>query len=247
MKETPQYWAVVPAAGVGSRMASDIPKQYLTLNNRKVIEHTLEALLSHAAIKGAVVAIGDDDEYWQDVTIATDKPVWKARGGIERCHSVLNALELLSEHAGIHDWVLVHDAARPCLRHADIDLLIRELKDYTAGGLLAVPVRDTMKRADGAGNVDYTEEREGLWHALTPQMFHLKTLIDALQRAIAAGTAVTDEASAMENVGLRPRLVEGHADNIKITRPEDLQLAAFYLSQLEAGEVARTAEQESTP
>lgn len=214
-------------------MASDIPKQYLLLNDKKVIEHTLQCLLSHPSIKGAVVAISANDTWWPQVKIDSAKPVWRATGGAQRCDSVLNALDELSEHANGHDWVLVHDAARPCLRHSDIDKLIAALCHDSVGGILAVPVRDTMKRADQDNLIEYTEEREGLWHALTPQMFHLMPLRDALQRAQAEHTTVTDEASAMEFIGLRPHLIEGHADNIKITRPEDLQLASFYLKQMQ--------------
>ena len=231
MTDSPKYWAVVPAAGVGSRMASDIPKQYLKLNNKAVIEHTLESLLSYAAISGVAVAISEADEYWQDVNITSEKPVIKAQGGEERCHSVLNALLELEQYAGPHDWALVHDAARPCLRHEDIEKLIAGVDGDMVGGILAVPVHDTMKRADENNVIEFTEQREGLWHALTPQMFHLKTLIDAIQRALECHTVITDEASAMEFVGLKPKLIEGRADNIKITRPEDLKLAEFYLSQ----------------
>ena len=234
-----KYWAVIPAAGVGSRMGSDTPKQYLPLNGRKVIEHTLQTLLAHPRISGAVVAVSETDQWWGTVRIDSDKPVYKANGGSERCHSVLNALELLSQYAGVHDWVLVHDAARPCVHLEDIDRLITELADHPSGGLLAMPVRDTMKRADARHYVEITEDRTGLWHALTPQMFHLKLLIDALQRALDSHTMVTDEAQAVEMTGARPLLVEGRADNVKITRPEDLQLAAFYLLQREAQDSAR--------
>ena len=236
MADSQQYWAVIPAAGIGARMGSAIPKQYLPLNSKRVIEHTINTLLLHPAINGAVVAVSDDDTWWPQVKNQFDKPVWQAKGGAQRSDSVLSALEVLSEHANGHDWVLVHDAARPCLRHEDIDKLITELSDDSVGGILAVPVRDTMKRADADNLIEYTEERAGLWHALTPQMFHLTPLRDALQRAQAEHTVITDEAAAMEFIGLRPRLVEGHADNIKITRPEDLQLASFYLSQLQKSE-----------
>jgi 2-C-methyl-D-erythritol 4-phosphate cytidylyltransferase len=146
---------------------------------------------------------------------------------------VLNGLALLQQHAAPDDWVLVHDAARPCLRPADIDHLIASLADDAVGGILAIPVRDTMKRDDGVGRIARTEERSGMWHALTPQMFPLGLLREALQRALADGFEVTDEASALEHSGRAPRLVEGHADNIKITRPEDLALARFFLQQLQ--------------
>lgn len=234
--QTTKYWAVIPAAGVGSRMGADIPKQYLSLNGKKVIEHTLQTLLDHPRISGAVVALSKDDRWWDTVHVDTSKPIYTTNGGSERCLSVLNALELLSQYAGVHDWVLVHDAARPCVRREDIDRLMEELTDHPLGGLLAIPVRDTMKRADAQRNVEITEDRTGLWHALTPQMFHLKPLMDALQRTLESHTLVTDEAQAVEMTGARPLLVEGHADNIKITRPEDLQLAAFYLSQRESRE-----------
>jgi len=226
----PRCWAVVPAAGVGSRMRADRPKQYLPLLGRTVIEHTLQRLLNHARIDGAVVAISSDDGWWPEVKIETDKPLWVADGGAERCHSVLNALQALSAQAADQDWVLVHDAARPCLRAEDIDALIRQCEAHPVGGLLAVPVRDTLKRADPAQTVQETVGRDRLWHAQTPQMFRLGQLRAALQQALTTGALVTDEASAMELAGHTPRLVEGHADNLKITRPEDLTLAEFYLA-----------------
>jgi 2-C-methyl-D-erythritol 4-phosphate cytidylyltransferase len=141
----------------------------------------------------------------------------------------LNALELLCDRATENDWVLVHDAARPCLRREDIDRLIETLADDPVGGLLAVPVRDTMKQADSAGRVHRTVARTDLWHAFTPQMFRLGLLRAALRGALDAGELVTDEAAAIERRGLAPRLVEGHGDNLKITRPEDLPLARLYL------------------
>ena len=155
---------------------------------------------------------------------------WVVTGGAERCHSVLNGLEALRQHADLTDWVLVHDAARPCLAVADLDRLMNELADDPVGGLLAAPVRDTLKQADSAGRVATTVDRSRLWHALTPQMFRLGRLRDALNAALARGLLVTDEAGAMEAAGFAPRLIEGRADNVKITRPEDLALAEFYLA-----------------
>jgi 2-C-methyl-D-erythritol 4-phosphate cytidylyltransferase len=177
--------------------------------------------------------VTEGDPYWADLNVETAKPLYVAAGGSERCHSVLNGLELLQQHADDNDWVLVHDAARPCLRQADIDHLITGLEGDDVGGILAVPVRDTMKRDDSAGQIAHTEDRNGLWHALTPQMFPLGLLREALQQALSDGFEVTDEASALEHAGKPPKLVEGHADNIKITRPEDLALAAFFLQQLQ--------------
>ncbi|HEB93198.1 MAG TPA: 2-C-methyl-D-erythritol 4-phosphate cytidylyltransferase [Gammaproteobacteria bacterium] len=227
-----RYWAVVPAAGVGARMQAERPKQYLPLLEKTVIEHTLQRLLAHPCISGAVVAISSDDGWWPKVKIETDKPLWLAEGGDERCHSVLNALQTLSAQVVEQDWVLVHDAARPCLRSEDIDELIRRCAAHPVGGLLAVPVKDTLKRADAARNVRETMDRNQLWHAQTPQMFRLGELRDALRQALAATALVTDEASAMERAGHAPLLVESHADNIKITHPEDLALAGLYLKYL---------------
>ncbi|MEN8170887.1 MAG: 2-C-methyl-D-erythritol 4-phosphate cytidylyltransferase [Pseudomonadota bacterium] len=227
-----KYWVVIPAAGVGRRMRADRPKQYLMLGERTVLEQTIAAFNHHPRIAGIVVIVTAGDPYWTELNIETSVPLLVAEGGIERCHSVLNGLDMLKQYAGDDDWVLVHDAARPCLRHSDIDSLIERLGDDEVGGILAVPVRDTMKRDDGAGGIAHTEERNGMWHALTPQMFPLGLLRESLQQALADDYEVTDEASAIEHSGLRPKLVEGHADNIKITRPEDLALATFFLQQL---------------
>jgi 2-C-methyl-D-erythritol 4-phosphate cytidylyltransferase len=224
-----KYWAVIPAAGVGKRMQADRPKQYLMLGERTVLEQTIACFSRHPRIAGIVVIVSVGDPYWAELNIECSLPLLVAGGGTERCHSVLNGLDLLQQHAGESDWVLVHDAARPCLRQGDIDHLIAELQEDEVGGILAIPVRDTMKRDNGAGRIAHTEERNGMWHALTPQMFPLGLLRAVLQQALDDGFEVTDEASALEHSGRLPRLVEGHADNIKITRPEDLALAAFFL------------------
>ncbi|MCF6283273.1 MAG: 2-C-methyl-D-erythritol 4-phosphate cytidylyltransferase [Candidatus Polarisedimenticolaceae bacterium] len=226
-----RYWAVVPAAGVGKRMASAIPKQYLPLAGVLVIEQTLQRLLSHPKIETVFVALSEQDGWWPDTSFADDARVMRVAGGAERCHSVLNALDALSVVAAEEDWVLVHDAARPCLRLTDLDRLINQTSSHAVGGLLGIPVRDTMKRSDRSAQVTGTVPREQLWHAFTPQMFRLGPLRSALKQALDNGELVTDEASAMELAGLRPLMVEGHADNIKITRPEDLALAAFFLQQ----------------
>lgn len=228
-----RHWAVVPAAGVGRRMGSDIPKQYLKLNGRPVIEHTLETLLACPRLDGVYVAVSPEDEWWQDTSIADRPGVVRVDGGAERCHSVLNVLNLLQQNAAPDDWVLVHDAARPCLRMQDLDRLIDQVQDHPVGGLLGVPVRDTMKRTGVGNSISTTVSREGLWHAYTPQMFRLDALRQALEQAITKGLTVTDDASAMELAGATPVMVEGHDDNIKITRPEDLSLAEFYLKQQE--------------
>ncbi|MES9845790.1 MAG: 2-C-methyl-D-erythritol 4-phosphate cytidylyltransferase [Candidatus Sedimenticola sp. PURPLELP] len=231
MTGSARYWAVVPAAGVGRRMGGSVPKQYLELCGRKVIEHTLERLASHPRIEGVAVAVSAEDEWWPDTAFADHASVYKVAGGAERCHSVLNALQVLEDLAAPDDWVLVHDAARPCLRREDIDHLIHSLSADVTGGLLAIPVHDTVKRSVEAGRVTETVPRDHLWRAYTPQMFRLRALRLALETALEKGWLVTDESSAMELQGFKPLLVEGHSDNIKITRPEDLALAAFYLSQ----------------
>lgn len=228
-----RHWALIPAAGVGKRMGSSIPKQYLPLAGRPVIAHALATLLDHPRIAGAVVAIGAEDEWWPTVAaeLTAIKPLWVITGGAERCHSVTNGLEALRERVDPADWVLVHDAARPCLRCEDLDRLLAKLAGDPVGGLLAVPVRDTLKQVDAAGRVAATVDRSRLWHALTPQMFRLGMLHEALGAALRRGLLVTDEAAAMEAAGFAPRLVEGRADNLKITQPEDLALAEFYLTR----------------
>ena len=233
---TARHWILVPAAGADKRLGASIPKQYLTLLGRPIIAHTLTTLLEHPCIAGAVVAVDAADRWWPGIAaaLATAKPVLTATGGAERCHSVLNGLKVLRGQALPQDWVLVHDAARPCLRETDLDRLLGELSDDPIGGLLAAPVRDTLKQADTTGRSETTVDRSRLWHALTPQMFRLQPLHDALRSALARGLLVTDEAAAMEAAGFSPRLVEGRADNLKITRPEDLALAEFFLSRAAA-------------
>lgn len=228
----PGYWAVVPAAGSGKRLGSDIPKQYLPIHGQAVLSHTLQRLAQLQQLRGIVVAISADDPNWPDIANTSLRiPVWTVIGGAERCHSVQNALTLLAQHAATDDWVLVHDAARPCVRVSDMTRLMNTVQNNPVGGLLAIPVRDTMKRTDATNYVTATIDRNALWHALTPQMFRLGLLRAALANALQQGVQVTDEAMAVELTGQKPLLVEGSADNIKITRREDLTLAAFYLQQ----------------
>lgn len=228
----PRYWAVIPAAGVGKRMQADRPKQYLRLLGKTVIEHTLDRFLNHPRIDGLVVAVSADDAYWPALSLPQTKPLFTVEGGAERCDTVLNALRFLSEQADARDWVLVHDAARPCLAREDLERLIDTVSEDPVGGILATPVRDTKKRADKDGRIQHTVDREDLWRALTPQMFRLGPLMGALEQALNEGAVITDEASAMEHIGERPLLVEGSANNIKVTQPEDLALAEFFLQAL---------------
>jgi 2-C-methyl-D-erythritol 4-phosphate cytidylyltransferase len=233
-----RYWAVIPAAGIGARMASEIPKQYLPLCGRPVLEHSLARFCAEPRIAGVIAVVAGNDPYYPDLPSARHPKVTRADGGPERCHSVLNGLRRLREMAAADDdWVLVHDAARPCVRQEDVARLLDELSADPVGGLLAVPARDTIKRVDGGGAVAETIDRDILWRALTPQMFRLGALTVAIEQALARGVLVTDEAQAIELAGAAPRLVAGHEDNIKITTPGDLALAEFYLRQRE-GECA---------
>lgn len=220
----PAFWAVIPAAGIGSRMRADRPKQYLDIAGRSILEHTLDCFLGHPMLKGLVVCLAPDDPWWPNLPCAADPRILRAEGGRERADSVLNGLLLLNEQgAASDDWVLVHDAARPNLSRGDLDRLLGELDNDPVGGLLGVPARDTLKRVGADGRVLETVDRSVVWQAYTPQMFHLGALHRALADALVAGAAITDEASAMEWAGNAPKMVEGRADNIKVTTPEDLQ------------------------
>lgn len=231
-KTRPKLWLVVPAAGVGQRMQSSCPKQYLTLNGQYILDIALQAILNHADIAGCRVAIGPDDRLFSKTESANDARITRCPGGAERADSVLSGLNALADVADDQDWVLVHDAARPCLHPDDLSRLIRELSDHPIGGLLATPVTDTLKKTvSGSHDVDRTVDRQDLWRALTPQMFRFGILKSALEHALAEGMAITDEASAIEASGKTPCIVEGRTDNIKVTVPADLALAEFILSR----------------
>jgi len=226
-----RFWAVVPAAGIGTRMGGDMPKQYLPILGRPIIAHTLARLCDHPRISGVVVVLAAHDPWWPQLSMKFSRPLLVAAGGAQRRDSVLSGLDMLSRRASNGDWVLVHDAVRPCLREDDIDRLMDTLSTDEVGGLLAVPVKDTMKRQGGAGRVRETVSRESLWHAQTPQMFRLGALRDALRLSVEEDRDVTDEAQAMELTGARALLVQGHEDNIKITRRADMELAEMYLTR----------------
>lgn len=231
----PDIIAIVPAAGIGSRMQSECPKQYLSIDGKSILEHTLNGLLAHPAICRVIVAIHPEDRWFADLPVAADARVTVVKGGKERADSVLAALHAAPQTR----WILVHDAARPCLHLDDLTRLLRITATSKVGGILASPVRDTMKRAEaGKQAIAHTVEREALWHALTPQLFPQQLLHDCLQRALNEGAVITDEASALEYCGYHPELIAGRSDNIKVTRPEDLALAEFYLTQLHNKESA---------
>ncbi|MGD9094596.1 MAG: 2-C-methyl-D-erythritol 4-phosphate cytidylyltransferase [Chromatiales bacterium] len=221
--------AVIPAAGIGSRMGAEVPKQYLKVAGKTVIEQTLERLLRLPGLENIVVALGEGDPFWPGLGISNDTRLVTVKGGKERADSVLNGLYKLRQLGSDDDWVLVHDAARPCVRLTEIELLIETCVNHRQGGILATPVHDTMKRSDNHNRILETIPRENLWHACTPQLFRIGELTEAIEGALESGYPVTDEASAMERAGQQPLLVECSLANIKITRPDDLALAEFYL------------------
>ncbi len=232
----PRLWLVVPAAGIGQRMQADCPKQYLRIHGRFVLDITLSRLLNTSDFSGCTVALNASDPWWPDTDASKNPAVSYCVGGVARADSVLAALRALAKHAQPEDWVLVHDVARPCVDPLDIARLVDTLRDHPVGGLLAAPITDTVKRvAPGENEVVATVDRQHLWRALTPQMFRFSRLKQALEQALAEGVTVTDEASAIEHIGLKPIVVSGRPDNIKITLPADLALAEFILGQFEAG------------
>ncbi|MEN4902255.1 2-C-methyl-D-erythritol 4-phosphate cytidylyltransferase [Luteimonas sp. TWI1416] len=226
-------WAIVPAAGRGTRFGGDVPKQYLEVGGRSVLAHTLACLAGHPGVAGIVLVLAAADAVDLDGLRAGlgDTPLLRADGGDSRADSVLAGLHALPDTVRADDFVLVHDAARPNLAAADLDALLERGRTDPVGAILAAPVRDTLKRAGDDGGIDRTEPRERLWRALTPQLFRRLQLGRALEAAHAAGIVVTDEAMAMERQGARPLLVEGRDDNFKITTPADLARFAFELSQ----------------
>tara|TARA_B100000809_G_scaffold265687_2_gene325317 strand:- start:2203 stop:2928 length:726 start_codon:yes stop_codon:yes gene_type:complete len=228
-----KVWAIVPAAGVGSRMGAECPKQYLPLAGQTIIEKTFERLLGLSVIERLVVAVNPLDQRWQNLALAQQQKVVAVAGGKERADSVLNGLLSLQNLAAANDWVLVHDAARPCVSIGSIKTLLRECYGSNVGGILGVPVSDTIKRVNADGSIAKTVDRSSLWQAQTPQLFRYGVLLQALHRSRAAGHLVTDEASAVETMGLVAIMVAGSSDNIKITRPEDLPLAEMIIKRQE--------------
>ena len=226
--------AIVPAAGVGKRMKADCPKQYLPLNTRSILQHSVEALARHSQIECIIIAISPNDEYFFETGLNNHPKVKVVQGGKDRVDSVLAGLKQLCIQQ--YPWVLVHDAARPCLRKKDVDNLINACLEANVGGILANPVRDTMKRGRANNNqiqIEQTVEREQLWHALTPQMYPTKMLKQAIENALADQVEITDESSAIEYHGQSSIIVEGASDNIKVTRPADLALAEFILFKIQ--------------
>ena len=241
----PRYWLVMPAAGRGKRLGGTVPKQFLTVAGRPLIAWALQPFFDDPRCAGVMLAVAPDDTDWLSVRAALPRPVLETTGGAERADSVRLALQaLLARGAQATDWVLVHDAARPCVSNAEIKALVDAVVahaeadssagDSRAGGLLAVPLADTLKR--GRSRSEATVPRDGLWRALTPQMFRLGDLLQALQQSESEGRKPTDEAQAMEWCGSEPLLVGGESTNIKVTTFADLRLVEGILQARSKGE-----------
>lgn len=224
-----RHWVLIPAAGIGKRMQASCPKQYLSLLGKSILEHTLSIFLDHPRFSGVFVGLSDGDPYWPELDLSRHQKVHSFIGGEERVDTVYEGLLTLSEHADDQDWVWVHDAARPCLAPDEIEGLFLQLNELSNGALLAVKIHDTVKYAGQDNRCEKTVDRDALWRAMTPQVFRLGQLRQALKQCIDQGVFVTDDASAMEHVGAYPVLVSGSSHNIKITRPEDLSQAEQFM------------------
>lgn len=227
-----RYFLVIPAAGSGRRFSAAVPKQYAALGTSTVIEHALAPFEADPDCIGIVVVVTADDPLWPAIAARRTRLIEAAPGGAERVHSVRAGLAALAKHARDDDWIMVHDAARPCFSATDLAVLKKELASHEVGGLLAIPLADTLKRAANAADppaVECTVDRSSLWRASTPQVFRFGHLARALDAALAAGRIPTDEAQALEWLGFRPRLVAGRPDNIKVTTADDLALATAIL------------------
>ncbi len=227
-------WAIVPASGVGARMQGSVPKQYLQLCGKSILEHTLDRLLSFKQIGGVVLVLREEDRTWQTLNYQSRKPLITATGGEERQHSVFSGLLKLLEIETADPLVMVHDAVRPLVSHQDLERLIKSAKHNPAGAILGVPVSDTLKRQDDHANIVETVERSGLWRAFTPQLFRAKLLLKSFEHVSKNNLPITDDAAAIEALGMRPALVECSAQNIKITHPQDLELATQIMLQQQA-------------
>jgi len=225
MSSNSTVWAIIPAAGIGSRMQSETAKQYLRFQGKTVIEHCLDRLLSHPQIDGAIVVLREDDRTWDELGYNSGKPVFTTNGGLERQHSVYSGLTTLQYRLGNDAIALVHDAVRPLVSHLDLSAVIDAARQHAAGAILASRVTDTLKLQSDSMEIASTLPREQLWRALTPRVFHLQALLNAMKQVIDRDLAITDDAQAMELMGHSPALVTGSSDNFKITTRADLALA----------------------
>ena len=225
-------WAVVPAAGTGSRMAAEVPKQYLLVNGIPILEYTLRALLAGPDIRGLVVVLDPSDRRADSVQSLSDPRVFRAAGGSERADSVLSGLQAVGPHAGPNDWVLVHDAARPCISVSVLRKLIDHTLESGVGTVLAQASTDTLKRVSSNLRVSESLDRRVIWRAQTPQMFRLSELETALSSALSDQQPITDESMAMELSGFPVSILEGPSSNIKVTLPVDLEFAEIILRRM---------------
>ena len=225
-----KIWALIPAAGIGTRMKSELPKQYLEIDGKTILEHSLSKFLEHPSIDKVVVALHPNDNHWAKIKIANHSKIITVEGGATRAESVLNGLKAIQQQHQQEDWVMVHDAARPCLDAGSIDALIQAGNESKHGAILAIPSVDTVKLANANQTIDKTLNREQIWLAQTPQYFPVQTLADAIETGLEQGLAITDEASAIEAQGMHPALVIGTRKNIKVTEPEDMMLASVWLA-----------------
>ncbi|MFM1895564.1 MAG: 2-C-methyl-D-erythritol 4-phosphate cytidylyltransferase [Pseudomonadota bacterium] len=223
-------WAIVPAAGIGRRMQAKIPKQYLNVHGRPIIETSLGRIGALKYVNRIVVMLNPEDTIWPTLGLESNPKIVCQPGGENRYQSVLNGLRYLGSFAADLDWVLVHDAARPCVRIRDIHRLMEAIHDHPVGGLLGSPMDSTLKSVDANGEITHTVDRSNLWTAFTPQVFRYRLLLNALEAVDKSSKTVTDESTAMEQLGYRPKVVEGNRDNIKVTQPQDLNLATQILS-----------------
>jgi len=231
MPKSNKYWVVIPAAGIGRRMGSDIPKQYISVHGKTVIEHTLDNFISRKEIERICISISEFDSYWQTLPISKNKKMITTTGGNERYESVYNGLCALQDKANDDDWVLVHDAVRPCLKESTIDRLITDINSHDVGGILALPCFETMKRVNNNQQVEETINREMIWRAQTPQVFKYKKLLLAIEKAINENILITDEAMAMELSNYKPIVIMGDEKNIKITHKTDLKHLEIFLKE----------------
>ncbi len=222
-------YAIIVAAGSGQRFASDTPKQFLEIAGKLVIQHSIDAFDNISEVEGIVLVMPANQKLWQDIELKANKPLMYTTGGESRVQSVLHGLEILAPSVGNTSWILVHDAARACVTTQDIKKLITHCKNENQGGLLVKPVIDTIKYSKDGKNSEKTINRNNLYAALTPQLFPYQQLIDALRKSDKKST--TDEASAFEQSGIKPLLIKGRSDNIKLTYVEDLLLATFILNK----------------
>lgn len=232
MSSKPRIWAIVPASGIGQRMQSDRPKQYLSFCGKTILEHTLNRLLACDHIHGAVLILNKEDQYWGELNYISRKPLVRTEGGAERQDSVINGLQKILQLDKDSSLAMVHDGVRPLVSQQDLSALINAFNQANQGTVLASPLSDTLKRDNNEGSIAETIDRRGLWRALTPQLFDTNLLLKALLEARANQQQMTDDSAAMEAMGYQPLLVEGSNENIKITHPGDLSLAEqIWLSQ----------------